>query len=389
MLAAITAACGTLPSSAVIDAAGIGFTAIDDRCIGLGLDGVSDTASVAACVTRAYTCAGSDIVRQALPLVDAELARVGLSLGNDVFCAVPTPTATPTTTPTPTRTPTPTVTATPTRSATPTPTFTAAATPTVTSTASKTPTPVAPTPTATPVPVDTATPTPQGTPTCPDGVLETGEQCDFGDDVAGDGCDPTCQYEQLIPGGGSNDCIAEWAVINPFNSPPLDIDNLPNTTQTCVDGDPTCDADGALDDRCVFRVAVCFQNVDPNLPTCTAPPGIAKYVLTSPRPDSAEVGDAANALSLLHAFERLSDAPLSGTSSNTLVFDPPLVLAAPDNCTDVALLTVERRGYSERSEKFRTTTTSVPTDTSRGVEDSDTLLLTCVASPNPTPTATP
>ncbi len=307
---------------------------------------------------------------------------------------MPTATPTPTVTGTPTRTPTPARTPTPTLSTTPTPTFTNGTTPVVTSTPTVTSTPVAPTATptttatATPLPADTPTPTPLPTPGCPNGILEAGEQCDFGDDVPGDGCDPTCQFEQLVPGGGSNDCIAEWAVINPFNTPPLGIDDLPNTTQTCVDGDPSCDFDSDPD-QCTFRVALCLQNVDPNLPECVAPPGIAKFLLTSPRPNSSDPQDAANATLLMASFGRLSDVPATGDSGNTLVFDPPVVVEAPDNCTDIVELVVERRGLSERSEKFRITTTSVPTATSRGVEDDDTLLLTCVAEPQPTPTATP
>ena len=55
---------------------------------------------------------------------------------------------------------------------------------------------------------------------------------------------------------------------------------------------------------------------------------------------------------------------------------------------------VERRGLSERSEKFRVNTTSVPPIGGiRGIEDSDTLLLTCLdvpeATPTPNVTATP
>ena len=334
-----------------------------------------------ACVTRAYGCAGSKLIRQALPLVDNELARVGLSLGNDAFCALPTPTATPTPVRTATRTPTPTVSSTPTLSASPTITEPdKTSTPAVTSTA----------PTETPTPAEPATPTPSPSPGCPSGVIDAGEQCDLGDDVAGDGCDPLCRFEVLLPGGGTqiSDCIAEWAVINPFNTPFLGSDDLPSFKQSCVDGDPSCDAD-LIDDQCTFRVALCLQNADPNLPTCTAPPGISKYVLVSPRPNSSEAGDAANALALMDSFGRLSSVAPTGDSSNTFEFDPPLVLAAPDNCTDTVLLVVERRGLSERSEKFRTNTTSVPPiGSTRGIEDSDTLLLTCLDVPAPTPTPT-
>jgi len=389
MLGAIHAACGVLPTDVLRGASGIGYAAIDQRCAALGADPATDGDAMARCVTRAYGCAGSDIVRQALPLVDSELARVGLALGNDAFCAVPTPTATPTPVLTSTRTPTPTRTATPTLSPTSTPTFTTVPTRTATPTAvpGATETPV---PTVTATPDEPPTPGPTATPNldCGNGILESGEQCDDGNDVPGDGCDAFCRFEVLLPGGGSDDCIAEWAVINPFNTPFLDLDDLPSSKQSCVDGDPSCDADGLFDDRCTFRVALCLQNVDPFLPDCVAPPGIAKYVLVSPRPNSSEPGDAANALAMIDAFGRLSDTPATGDAGNTLVFDPALVLTAPDNCTDTALIVVERRELSQRSEKFRINTTSVPTATSRGIEDDDTLLLTCLAAPNPTPTPT-
>jgi cysteine-rich repeat protein len=224
-------------------------------------------------------------------------------------------------------------------------------------------------------------------------VVDLGEQCDFGDDVPGDGCSPSCRFELLVPGGGSKtaDCIAEWAVINPFNVPALGTDNLPSFKQSCVDGDPTCDFDGhpgEVNDSCTFRVALCFQNADPNLPTCTASTGIAKYVLVSPRPNSSDDVDAANATAVLGAFGRLSEVPTTGSAHNTLVFEPPLVLAAPDNCTEPVEIKVERRGLSTRSEKFRINTWAGPSDGSSGAKDTDTLLLKCLSAPDPTATAT-
>ena len=388
MLGAIHAACSPLPADVLREASGIGYAATDDRCAELGVDPATDAGAMASCVTRAYACAGSDIVRQTLPLVDTELARVGLALGNDAFCALPTPTAT--ATPVPTLTPSATVTATASPTRTPTPT------PTTTDGATTTPAPTDTAATSTPLPTETPsepTPSPsdQPTPGCPNGIVELGEQCDFGDDVPGDGCDATCRFETLIPGGGtqSADCIAEWAVIDPFNTPFLGTDGLPSSTQTCVDGDPTCDFD-ALPDQCTFRVAFCMQNADPNLAACTAPPGITKYVLVSPRPNSSEPGDAQNATRLMTAFQRLSSVPPSGNSDNTLVFDPALVLEAPDNCTEPVDIVVERRGLAERSEKFRTNTTSAPPiGGTKGIEDSDTLLLVCRDAPAPTTTPTP
>ncbi|MCC6764896.1 MAG: hypothetical protein IT293_09555 [Deltaproteobacteria bacterium] len=388
MLAAIHGACGALPPDVLRAPGGIGYAAIDERCADLGSAPADDPAAMAACVARAYGCAGSAIVRQSLPLVDRELARVGVALGDDAFCALPTPT--------PTATATPTLTATPTVTPTPAPTATPLATATETTDPGATPTPTPTATSGTPVPSETptgpGTPTGVPTPACPNAVVDLGEQCDLGDDVPGDGCGPDCRFETLIPGGGTQvtDCIAEWAVINPFNTPFLGTDGLPSFKQRCVDGDPSCDFDLAFDDACHFRVAFCMQNVDPHLQACTAPPGITKYVLVSPRPDSAEQIDKDNANALLGAFGRLSAVPPSGTSGSTFVFDPPLVLEAPDNCTEPVDIVVGRRGLAERSEKFRTNTTSAPPiGGTKGLEDSDTLLLTCLDAPLPTATPTP
>ncbi|MCC6850412.1 MAG: hypothetical protein IT294_18125 [Deltaproteobacteria bacterium] len=390
MLAAIRGACGALPPDVLRDASGIGYAATDERCAALGAAPPDDSAAMAACVTRAYGCAGSAVVRQSLPLVDRELARVGVALGDDAFCALPTPTPTATATPTPI--PTPTATATQAPTATPP----ATATETAGSTATPSPAPTATTGTPAPsaTPTGPGTPTGAPTPACPNAIVDLGEQCDLGDDVPGDGCGADCRFETLLPGGGTQtvDCIAEWAVINPFNTPFLGADGLPSFKQRCVDGDPSCDLDLALDDACHFRVAFCMQNADPNLPACTAPPGITKYVLVSPRPNSSEQVDKDNANRLLGAFGRLSAVPPSGTSGNTFVFDPPLVLEAPDNCTEPVDVVVERRGLAERSEKFRTNTTSAPPiGGTKGIEDGDTLLLTCLDAPLPTatPTVTP
>jgi len=69
-----------------------------------------------------------------------------------------------------------------------------------------------------------------------------------------------------------------------------------------------------------------------------------------------------------------------------------MVLTAPDNCTETVDLVVERRGLGKRSEKFRINTTSAPPiDGTRGIKDSDILLLTCLApeATSPVPTETP
>jgi len=48
-------------------------------------------------------------------------------------------------------------------------------------------------------------PTPTITPVCGNGVIETGETCDDGNTVSGDGCSSTCQTESVTPPGGGGE----------------------------------------------------------------------------------------------------------------------------------------------------------------------------------------
>jgi hypothetical protein len=52
----------------------------------------------------------------------------------------------------------------------------------------------------------------------------------------------------------------------------------------CVDGDPVCDADD-VSGRCTFRVAMCFNNIDPRLPC--SPDQIRSVVLAGRQARSA------------------------------------------------------------------------------------------------------
>jgi len=349
LVGAVEKACAGLPPAALLSATGIGFESITARCADLSVPAMVDVHDVAQCVGRAYACAGSAVVRHALPLIDGELARVGLRLSDDAFCAPPSPTPTASGTPSATVTPAPSETA----GANPTPTPEATATPeasaTTTPTSSVLPTPT-PEATSTVTPEPTATPAPA----CGDGLLEDGEVCDDGNTVSGDGCDanctptgcgngiPTggevcddgnavdgdgcradCVVERLVPGGGSlvTDCVTEWAV-DPDLAPIPEPGTPPGFRLSCVDGD-ACDADAATDGRCTFRVAVCLDVGDPSLPDC-AVPGLAKYTLQSPRPDSTDDTDRANAEALLEAFQKLGPVERTGTSLNGYVFAPSI-----------------------------------------------------------------
>jgi cysteine-rich repeat protein len=232
--------------------------------------------------------------------------------------------------------------------------------------------------------VPTATATPPPAPGCGNGILETGEQCDLGDVADGDGCDHACMFELLVPGSGprTTDCIAEFAVVNPFNDPALDAEGLPPIVQNCVDGDPSCDADGVPNDECRFRVAVCFRVADPQLAECVASTGVAEYKLQVPRPEATPARNptrAANAAALVAALAHFSATPPGGRSGNIFTFAPPLDLVAPDNCTATAEIVVPLRGSTVRQEKLRALAKVAP-DVGRtsGAQDRDTLRLTCI-----------
>ncbi|MBI3387242.1 MAG: SBBP repeat-containing protein [Deltaproteobacteria bacterium] len=270
--------------------------------------------------------------------------------------ATQTPTATPTSTATATPTSTPTQTQTPTATATQTPTVTPTSTPTQTPTATPATTATAtPTRTATRVPTNTRTPRPTRTPTatplphtCGNGVLEVMEQCDDGNLTNGDGCSSTCTYE-LIPGNAaaSTDkvaCLLEWAVVNPGNMPRLDPRGRLNSTQSCKNNDATCDH-GSDPAACEFRVAVCVNNLDPQLSMCT-PQGVRAGVETTfggidiVLPFASR--DPANYTSLFQALQQFRD-PKTGATMPL-----PIESTETNVCTDAFAIRVPLRTIGTR-----------------------------------------
>jgi hypothetical protein len=207
------------------------------------------------------------------------------------------------------------------------------------------------------------------------------ETCDFSSLVLGEPAD------DLVPGGGkpATDCVAEWVVDNPMNAPELDRKGLPNRTQGCRDGDPVCDADGAADGVCTFRVGVCINNADGRLiardgsPAC-APSDVAAWELKKPSPTSTKPVESANAVALRTAVASLGASIIGGKHQQIVAFAPPR--PDVDACTAFAELAVPLKGPSQNKKAQATivsaTTTSPPPGETRGVRDSDTLKLVCL-----------
>jgi hypothetical protein len=79
-------------------------------------------------------------------------------------------------------------------------------------------------------------------------------------------CDPTF----FVPGGGppKTECLGEWLVTNTVGGP--NAKGKVAARQTCKDGTPGCDGDGAANGTCLFTVAPCFSIDDARFPKCPA-----------------------------------------------------------------------------------------------------------------------
>src|SRR6266516_2004399 len=65
----------------------------------------------------------------------------------------------------------------------------------------------------------------------------------------------------MVPSGrGGHSCAGEWLVEQELFL--VRRNRLPAPRQTCRDGDPQCDADGAADGHCTLRVALCLNVFD-------------------------------------------------------------------------------------------------------------------------------
>ena len=111
LTAGIVGACASVAPDVIVSPGGLGFASAAAACFGLGAPAPTSADTIAPCIGAAYGCAAASLTRRTLPLVDTELARVGLALGDAFTCPAASPPPTPTATPggaTATRTATPT-----------------------------------------------------------------------------------------------------------------------------------------------------------------------------------------------------------------------------------------------------------------------------------------
>lgn len=205
----------------------------------------------------------------------------------------------------------------------------------------------------------------------------TFQTCSFSEYTLGD------PVGGLIPGNGSaaSDCVTEWVVDNPMNTPAADKRGFPNMAQSCTDGDASCDADGVANDQCAFEVAVCMNVNDPRLvdkntglAACT-PTSIAVWAAAKPLPDSTKPAEAPNAIALRDSLGALGTNSVSGTHGEVVTFTP--TVANGDACTDFVEVVVPLKNGSKTGK----TTVKSRATTADGVKDSDGLKLTCVPAP--------
>lgn len=170
----------------------------------------------------------------------------------------------------------------------------------------------------------------------------------------------------LTPGGGpaATDCLAEFGG-TPANSPASNPRDL-----RCVDNDPGCD-DDPEPGVCSFRVDVCLNVAEPNLPEC-GPANLETYFVENEQPDTNPRHD--------FDFQTLEDRlnfvtlPVDATESGVCSGEVLMTLRLPIR------LRVGDAKYRRGKKTLRTTVFGPG-----GVEDKDKLRLTCTPAAGATP----
>jgi cysteine-rich repeat protein len=220
---------------------------------------------------------------------------------------------------------------------------------------------------------------------CGNGTVDPGEECDDGNNVSCDGCSLDCKIERCGNGrvdcneqcddgalnGTSGDqcgtschlltvggllflpgtpeavegCYLEYGIRNPNGKV---TGGFPSRTQSCIDGDPTCDSDNNNDGKCTFQVETCMHKNDSRLPQCQLF-GIASVNLHRPDPLApSDAVDGNNAASLITALESQPVQVLSGTT----VIHAENPNFAVDACSPLVPLVVPHRSGHKGRRSF-------------------------------------
>jgi serine protease len=132
-----------------------------------------------------------------------------------------------------------------------------------------------------------------------------------------------------VPGtGAANTCEFEW-LVDP-NLTRVARTQLPGRIVACADGQLFCDADGAADGQCTFRVAACLNSGDPRL--ACAPTAVTGLKLASPLLASVDPVNVANAGTLLGALATVDPHSAGMTTGHQIIYSP--AAATPDACTN-------------------------------------------------------
>ena len=156
------------------------------------------------------------------------------------------------------------------------------------------------------------------------------------------------------------DCHVEWAITpQPPTIPPS---TFPTGKISCIDNDPTCDAD-TTPGQCTFLVGACVNVTDPRL-TC-APTDAASYILKHPSAkDAAKANKNPFGYENMHALVTELDSIIPSATGN--------------NCSAQGRFVVPlKKGINKGTGKIALKATD-----SAMATDSDTIKFECLPNPN-------